>query len=352
MSKKVQISSDDSTYYDLPGSQGAFNSEAEAVDDTILGQTFSSNDIGLTQWSVSADGIFKGFSGYLAELKQKGTSTSMTGEAMSQESGQIYAIDAAAKEIWDRSQTLTVKDNGSAVSAADIEDVDYLFGRVTFASGYSVTGPITVDGNYYPTAVLGCANTYTLTMSTDAIDNTCFNTAQANSGRRTFEAGLRTVSLELQGVWQASANMKDELLNRNEIIVEVDPAGDGSSVARGFFKLSNVGQSGAVGALEEETLTFNLTVPDETSNPQVETPFNWRHTNTTLNQAIQLLLTSWLTELNTYYVRYLPTGVTGQSPLDGIKGQFVATDISLSGGLSNMNVFQAELQGTDAYTEV
>ena len=62
--KVIQISSDGgSNWNNLPGSTGAFSADAESVDDTILGQTFSSSDIGLQGWSVSSDGIFKGFSG-------------------------------------------------------------------------------------------------------------------------------------------------------------------------------------------------------------------------------------------------------------------------------------------------
>jgi len=126
-----------------------------------------------------------------------------------------------------------------------------------------------------------------------------------------------------------------------------------SSIARGFFKLATQSQSGAVGALEEESLTFNLYVPDETVNPEVAIPFGWSHSgSTTLNQAIRHLLDSWEQELNTYYVRYLPSGTPGQSPLDGAKGQFIVTDVSLSGDLSSMNVFQASMTGTGAFTIV
>jgi len=153
--------------------------------------------------------------------------------------------------------------------------------------------------------------------------------------------------LELTGIFDATENAKAVLLSRQVVIIEIDPAGDGGSVARGYFKLVTTGQSGAVGALEEETLNFELTVPQD-----VEIPFNWKHTNTTLALSIQWVLDSWLSELNTSMVQYLPTGAVGASPLDGIEGAFVVTDVSLSGGLSNMNTFQVELQGTGAYTEV
>lgn len=356
MAKVINISNDGGTTWEkLPGSQGSFQSDAEAIDDTILGQTYASSDVGLVGWSVSSDGIFKGFSGYLAEIKEVGTATGMTTEAMSVVTGLTYQIDDAAKEIWDRSSgTFEVQDNAVPVADADILNVDYLFGRVTFVAGYTPTGSITVTGDYFPTAAIGKANSYSMTMTAEAIDETDFLTAQGNSGTRVFSAGLRTVALELGGIWLVTAthNPKDDLKNRNEIIIEIDPAGDGSSIARGFFKLASTGQSGAVGALEEESLNFALTVPDETTNPEVEFPFGWQHTATTLNLAIQWALTSWLDELNTYDCQYLPTGAEGATPVDGIEGNFVVTDISLSGGVSNMNVFTIELQGTGAFVEV
>lgn len=352
--KVINISNDGgSNYVALPGSQGSFNSNAESVDDTILGQTYQSTDIGLQGWSISSDGIFKGFSGYLAELKKVGSPSAFTAEAMTLVSGKTYAIDDATKEIWDRSEaTMDILDGGGSIALADILNIDYLFGRVTFVASFTPSGSVTSTGTFFPTAAAGKSNTYNLTMSAEAIDETDFVTAQGNSGTRIFKPGLRTVALELGGIFDASEAFAADLLARNEVIIEIDPAGDGSSIARGFFKLVTTGQSGAVGALEEETVNFALTVPDETTNPAVEFPFQWRHTATTLNQAIQDLLTSWLTELNTYDVQYLPLGLIGQSPLDGKEGKFVVTDISLSGGLDNMNVFQAELQGTGEYTVV
>ncbi len=355
MAAKLISISDDAkvTWENLPGSQGAFSSEAEAVDDTILGQTYGSTDIGLVGWSVSSDGIFKGFSGYLAEIKKVGASSTFTAESMTLVTGKTYQIDDAAKEIWDRGEgTFDILDAASPVAAVDILNVDYLFGRVTFVAGYSVTAPVTVTGASFPTAAIGKANTYSMTMTAEAIDETDFTTAQGNSGTKIFKPGLRSVAIELGGIFDSTENAKDDLKNRLEVIIEVDPAGDGSSIARGFFKLVTTGQSGAVGALEEETLNFALTVPDETTNPIIEFPFSWQHTATTLNLAIQFALTSWLDELNTYDVRYLPTGEEGASPLDGIEGDMIVTDISLSGGLNNMNVFQIELMGTGAFIEV
>ena len=349
MAKKIQISPDaGTTWNDLPGGNGNFSMEAEGIEDTIFGQTYNSQEVGLSKWGVNADGIFKGFAGYLVDIMKQGTPTAMTDESMTVVSGKTYAIDDAAKEIWDRATGMTFEDNAVGIAEADILSVDYLFGRVTLTAAYSVTGAITVaTGNYYPTVAIGKGNAYNLTMSANAIDNSDFETTQANSGSRTFEAGLRSVALEINGIFDSTEASAADLIARSELIIEIDPAGDGQAIARGFFKIMTTGQGGAVGALEDETVNFQLTVPQDN---KVEFVFNWRFTATTLATAIQNLLTSWLTELNTYEVRYLPQGAIAQSPTDGKEGAFVVTDISLSGGLSNMNVFTAELQGTDVVT--
>ncbi len=354
MAKVINISNDAGvTQRALPGSEGSFNAESEPVDDTILGQTFSSTDIGMVGWGVSANAIFKGFSGYLAEIMKQGTSTAFTAESMTLISGKTYQIDDATKEIWDRSEaTMDILDSAASVAAADILNIDYLFGRVTFVASYTPSGAITATGNFFPTVTIARPNSYSLTMQAEAINESDFISAQANSGHNIFTAGLRTVALELGGIFDDAEDAAADVIARNELIIQIDPAGDGSSIARGFFKIVNTGQGGAVGALEDETINFQLTVPDETTNPIVEIPFGWQHVATTLNQSIQDLLDSWEQELNTYEVQYLPQGATGQSPLDGREGAFVVTDVSLSGGLSAMNIFVAELQGTGAFTTV
>ena len=357
MAKVINLSDDaGTTQYPLPGSEGSFSSEAEAIDDTVLGQTFQSNEIGLVGWSVSSNGIFKGFAGYVADIMKFGTPTGFTDEAMTLVAGTTatYQIDDPTMEVWDRSVATTFEDGAVPIPVGDIVSVDYLFGRVTLTgvAGGAVTA---ASGSYLVRETIGRANTYNLTMTAESIDESDFATVQANSGTRVFIPGLRTVALELGGIFYSTDSAKAELAARAEVIIEVDPAGDGLAVCRGFFKYSNVGQSGSVGALEEETINLQLTVPvaNATNVFGVDTPFNWAFDATsTLSTAIQVAITSWLTEDNTVEVQYLPEGAIGQSPLDGVEGTVLFTDISLSGGLSNMNTFVMEMQGTDAFTVV
>jgi hypothetical protein len=353
--KTIEVSTDDVTYLVLPGSTGGMDPTAEGIDDTIFGQTFQSQEAGLIGWTISAQALFKGYAGYNATIKKHGTSTSMTTEAMTLVSGKTYQIDAAAKQIWDRATAITVFDN-AVDHTADVASIDWLFGKVTFDSAYTVTGPVTITGNYFPTVALALANSFTLTQTAEAIDTSNLASAAANGGHFTFDPGLRTVTAELTGTFDATGAFRTELKSRTEFVVEIDPVGQGESLCRGFFRLVGAATDGDVGALEEETLNFALNVPiaSATNNFAVDLPFGWFHSTSPASEipaAVKLLLDNWESETK-IFGRYLPQGATGQSPLDGAKGQVVITDVTLNGGVSEMNEFAATLQGDGAYTVV
>lgn len=338
--KIVAVSTDDITYYTLPGSSGELQNEAGSIDDTVFGQNYQSNEIGLISWTSNATGYYKGFAGYMAKIKQAGTSTVMTTEPMTLVAGKTYKVTADAKNLWNPAVTLNVFDNGVNKNA-DVESINYLTGRVTFKAAYNPTGPITVTGAYYPTVTLGKAQSYSLTQTAETIDSTDFGTAQANGGFRTFLAGLQTVSLELTGFYNVTAGLRDALQARTLLIIEIDPSGTGKSICRGFFKLASEGQSGDVGALEEETATFNLQVPSS-----LYAPFAWLHAaDTTLSLAIRTCLDAWLAGTS-IFVKYQYDGI------NGTKGSAVVTECSLSGGLDDMNEFTFSFQGSGATTPV
>ncbi len=339
MAKRIRVSDDDgATFSTFPGSTGELQSEAGQLDDTIFGQNFESTQPGINGWTVNTNAIIKGYAGYLATIKKTGSSTSMTAEATTHVSGKIYQITSAAKRVLDRANTITVLDN-AVDHTADVESIDHLSGTVTFKSAYSITGPVTITAHYLPTAVVGCSNEYTLTQNANAVDNTCMDTAQANDGHRTFEYGLKTVSLELNGIYKSANGFRTLLDGRTELIVEIDPLGNGQNVARGFFRAVSTGESGDVGDLEAETITFNLSVPDDET---VIYPFHWYiASGSTLNEAIKICLAAWEGE-DLVKVAYLPDGI------DGVMGDAVITDLSLKGGLEAMNEFTVNFQGSDA----
>jgi hypothetical protein len=342
--KKVQISDDNgSNWYTFPGSSGELTTEAGSIDDTVFGQLYKSMQSGLIQAGVSANGLYKGFAGYVASLKITGTPTSMTGEACSLVSGKTYRITAATKRQIDPDSALTVLDNGVSVAAADIDNIDYLWGTVTFAAGYTIVGAITMTGKYLPTSVVARATGFTLTQTTDAIDDTDFANAQSSGGYRSYISGLKTVSLALNGIMSTTNDWRARLLTRSRVLIEINPDGGGLSVARGFFKPTNVGQSGNVGAQEAASATFPLSVPDLAL---LKSPFSWVHDpTTTLNTSLQKALAAWDSGA-AIDMRYLYDGTNGYT------GDAIITDMSLAGGLDVMNEFSVKANFTGALTAV
>jgi hypothetical protein len=340
MAKRVRISDDGGTsWYTLPGNTAELSSEAGDLDDTIFGQDFSSTQSGLIGWTISANGLFKGFAGYVAKILKPGTPTAMTAEPMGQIGTSLtFEITDPSKNVWNRHAELQVFDGGEP---ADVVSIDYLFGRVTLAE--TPISTITVTGEYLPLESIGCSNSFTLTQTANAIDNTCMSTAQVNEGHRTFEYGLKTVSLDLQGIYKTANNFLQMLKNREELVIEVNPDGNGNTVARGFYKAMTTGQSGDVGDLEQETITFNLSVPQDDTG-LIPYPFHWVITEeSTLSMAIQKALTAW-EESEMINIAYLPDGNTG------VQGEAVITDLTLTGGLEAMNEFTANVQGSGELT--
>lgn len=343
--KSVAVSADNVTYYNLPGSQGSMTRDGAAIDDTIFGQSFKSQITGIITWGMEANAVFKGYPGYKTRILKMGTPTAFTTLPATLVSGKTYRLNDAAKRIWDRTATFVVYDN-AVDHTADVASIDYLFGKVTFNAGYTVTGAVTIDGEYFPTANLGSVTSFTLTQSADAIDTTTLPDANTNGGYKTHIPGLRTVTLDLPMVFNETDDWATKLTDRDEVIIEISPDGNGLSMARGFFRLISQGQSGNVGALEEETLKFALNVPYKGEAPLIDTPFAWNHDGSSpIPVGIKTILDAWEAE-TMIYGRYLWDGV------DGYKGQGVVSNFTLTGGMEAMNSFAFTLTGSGAMTSV
>ncbi len=348
--KEIQVSIDGgTTWFLLPGGTGEWNDESEQITDTIFGQTFSSTQPGLITWTSNANALYKGFAGYVASLKQAGDPIVMTAEPTSALGGDAFQITDTARRVVDYQQAVVVDDTGTPIAQSGITSFDHMFGIVQLAA--TPSGAVTIDANYLPLTEIGKANSFTLTQTAETIDETDFETANSNSGYRVFNPGLRTVALELGGFYDSAEANWDVLEARSDIVIEINPDGSDLSSARGVFKLVTRNQSGDVGALEEESRTFNLSVPIVSPallSPDITTVFSWEHDAlTTLAQSIQNIVTFWLSQTN-IRVRYLPDGL----PAIGFDGTAVITDVSLSSGLDAMNEFTANFQGTGQPTRI
>jgi hypothetical protein len=344
--KKFQITPDSgSTWYTFPGDTADLSNTATDIKDTVFGQDLESGQTGTIAWSMSANGFYKGFAGYVAVIKKSGTSTLMTAEACSMISSKVYQITANAHQVIDRTQTLHVFDN-AVDQTANVQSIDYLFGIITFKSAYSVTGPVTVTANYLPMAQIAKGQSFSLTQTATAIDTSDFPTLHANQGFKTASPGLRSVSLDLGGVYGVSNAWLTALQSRSEVMVELNPDGSELAVARGIFKPLSQAQAGKVGELETENVKMTLSVPDPANYPLIVSPFTWKFlAGTTLSTAIQTAINAWQSDQLGQF-QYLYDGVNGRG------GSGVISDISLKGGLDVMNEFSIKITGSGGLTAV
>lgn len=340
MTKSIRVSSDASTYYTLPGNNGEITDDLGELDDTIFGQDYKSGQPNLIGWSINANALYKGFAGYNVTLKKQNVSTTMTGEATTLAGTKTYQINNASKRIWDRTAAFTVLDGVTDVTA-QVLFIDFLFGRVIFKASYTIVGAITVTGKYFTTATLAKYRGFTLTMTQDPIDITDIPTAQGNSGHMSYAYGLKTVSLDVNGVYAVANGYRASLVAREELIIEIDPVGSGKAIARGYFKPLGRSQSGNIGELEEESASFVLSVP---TTALLLTPFRWEFASVPdISIAVQKCIEAYLNETD-LTAEYTDNGSTGH------RGTVIVADISLAGGLESMNEFSVNLQGKGSLT--
>lgn len=335
--KRIQVSNDNGvTFSTLPGATGDMRRELATVGDTIFGQDYGSEDVSIGNWMVTANSFFKGVAGYQANVKKGGTPVVMTSEATALLTGKTYQITNVAHRLMDLATVTVVKD-GAVDQTANVLSIDYLNGTVTFKPTYTVTGAVTITGAYVPTTTIARSRSFTLTQTAAEIDDTDYETARANGGWRTYDPGLKTVRLEMGGIYDASQALQAELAARSVLYIEVNPNNDNNTIFRGFFKRTTLGQSGDVGALEENAAAFNLFVPD---GALVERPFGWYFAaGSTLNVAVQKALAAWQNNTG-LKVKYLPDG------LAGFMGDAIVTEATLANAMDGLNEFRFTFRGS------
>lgn len=133
---------------------------------------------------------------YNVTVSMSGTSTAFTGEATTNTSGKSYQITDADKRLLDPDTTPTVYDNASPVSASNIESIDYHFGIVTFTGAYSVTGPVTVDGDYYPLLEVAEGRSFDFNRVREMLETTIFGQSYRSRIAGLIDATLTVESLD------------------------------------------------------------------------------------------------------------------------------------------------------------
>lgn len=346
--KRVQVSDNAGTnWYTLPGNTGDLTSTMSQVDDTVFGQGFQSQQPNLGDWKVTANGLFKGVSGYNVSMKKPGTPTTTTAEACTEVSAEVYQITNAAHRVLSYLDALTVFDN-AVDKTAQVESIDYLSGTITFLGTYVPTGPVTLTGKYIPLVAVAKANGFTLSQTCAVIDDSTYADAQTNGGFKTQNPGLNTVTLEVDGIFEITNSWQTLMLTRGIVYIEIDldVTNAGKTVARGFFKINSQDQSGQVGATEVTKTSMSLWVPD---GSLVIFPFNWYFSSSPLNLAMVKCLTQWQNQA-LISVRYLPFGAPDGT--SGSTGLAVVSECTLANTISGMNEFTLTFMGSSGLTPV
>lgn len=196
-----------------------------------------------------------GAPGYLASIKKSGTSTPFSDEGMTNTTGNVWQITDSAKEVFDRDTLPDFFDNGVPIPTNDIVKIDYLYGRVTFTG--IKTGPITVDGDFFPMTEVAGAKDAALNRTSAIHDDT----DTSNQGAHTKISGLHDISLTL-GRWDdVSHSFTDIINNRVPVVIEYAPSP--SKSYRGWFVAESSGQTLDLDALLEESISFQLDGDDE-----------------------------------------------------------------------------------------
>lgn len=340
--KLIQVSRGGVNFHTLPGSSGEISIESSDNDNTIYGNVFSSSIPGVKDWSLTGNAWLRETPGFNATVKRQGVATAFTGEAMQLVDGTTYEITDSSKNLWDFTSGVSFDDGGSPVSDGDIEQIDYLFGRVTFKAGAAPTGSLTVDGKYSPVSSFGCANNISLTQNAEATLSSCFEIVQAENGFNTYDSGLKTVSMELSGFYRTTNDFFTVLTQNETVVIEVDWEGDGNTLSRGVFKLQSTSQSGDVGSQEEYSASFTLFVPEDTL------PFSWYFgADSNAPQGMREIMDSWITREN-LHIKYFPIGNSTGSPV--YKGETVVTDASLSTSVDAIGEMSLTVQGDGELT--
>lgn len=340
--KVVKVGPDLSSLSTLPGSSGEISIETSENDNTIFGSVFSSTLPGVRDYTFSGNAWFRQTPGFQANVKKSGESTSFTAAELEQEDGQTYIVSDFTQTPWDYTQSIDVRDDGTLVDPDDIESIDYMFGRVTFVEGYSVTGDVEADGSYLPLEAIAAANNISVTQNAESVSNSSFNDVQDANGFNTYRSGLKDVSVEVSGFDRVSNTFFDDLKSVEQFVVDIDWEGTGETLCRGIFTVLSTSQSGDVGENEEFDASFSLFVPEDVL------PFSWYFgPNTEATQGMQDIINAWINREDLSF-EYLPNGEGNK----GFEGAVVVTDASIETSVDGIGELTLEGQGNGELTVI
>lgn len=176
--------------------------------------------------------------GYKGKFYVSGVSTSFTGEATTNTTGNEYQVNTATRRVLDPSVARVWKDGGSAIDAANIVSEDLLFGKVVLASPPG--GAVTLDASYLPRALVAYVKSVKGTIKADALDVTDLHADGYRKrilGQIDFSGSVELfddLQTDLYTDGDNTPEFQAFLMTRVPKLLEIDPDGTGTGVLRAW----------------------------------------------------------------------------------------------------------------------
>lgn len=182
-------------------------------------------------------------------IKTSGAGASFTDEACTNSGDNMtYQITDAAKRVWDRAATITVKKD-TVVQSATLYTLNRLSGKITFGVSQGA-GVITVTGTYLPMSLVAEAKSWRLAFLGINADETEFT--DDNVVRKQVR---QDVSGQL-GRWWIDSYFYDAINNETIFCAEMFLDGGTTPAAKAWIILGTRGVSGRQAGLIEEMVDF------------------------------------------------------------------------------------------------
>ena len=326
-SKAVAIAPINRDFVSIPSNNLSADTSVDLADSSVFGSYFQSNTPTLASWDVSTTAILKDVAGYTASIR-KATTSSERQSVLTFREGWWESEDEYS--LWDYSGSVVLEDGNGEIDVEDIEEIDYLHGRVKFKD-YEVVGQLTATHHYYDTVKICDVDNLDLNMSSNIEDMTDFCYAQDNEGYRNWAYTQLNVSLSLGGFDRDITEFMTDV-GRDLSIIEISLDKNKGSVARGYF--TSVNQQFDGWFIRRRTIEYELHQHDIKVKP-----FSWKHKDSSLPESIRWVIDAWENR-KALKIRYIPI----RENL-AIAGDVLVAQCGISVAVDGIPTFDIDFQG-------
>lgn len=210
---------------------------------------------------------------HAASVKVAGTAVSI-GFSMALVSGKTYVVSSAALRVLDPASPVAVSDNGVDVASSNWK-VNHLFGTVTFADSYTVTGPVWISAKYLPMLSVAEVREFSISAQGTLADSTTLDSAGVALKKQTLRdytasiTALQSALLDNDG-GAGTVTVAGIHAAGLPVLVEV---GLGGYLFRGWALVESFEEKGSADGLVE--LSVSLTGTAKTAASGESVSFGW-----------------------------------------------------------------------------